>query len=137
MLHVRTFGSEPLGWEEHGRELAVIMDSFTRSSSFLPTIKCSNCNASIEISLMGDHVCSNGIPRFDDSIRSTSDAETSQYLLFPSLGCNLYAALLRCPLQAPRTVHRCSSLAICPRRPGSMHRWAVCERDVLKIKNLG
>jgi hypothetical protein len=29
----------------------------TRASSFLPTIKCSTCGHEIEISLMGDHVC--------------------------------------------------------------------------------
>ncbi|KAL8734630.1 MAG: hypothetical protein Q9181_003130 [Wetmoreana brouardii] len=28
------------------------------STSFLPTIKCSDCNIEIEISAMGDHVCS-------------------------------------------------------------------------------
>lgn len=32
-----------------------------RSSSFLPTIKCSDCSAEIEISRMGDHVCLGGL----------------------------------------------------------------------------
>ena len=31
-----------------------------RSSSCLPTIKCSDCNAEIEISRIGDHVCAEG-----------------------------------------------------------------------------
>lgn len=30
------------------------------STAFLPTIKCSDCNAEIEISAMGDHVCAKG-----------------------------------------------------------------------------
>lgn len=30
------------------------------STAFLPTIKCSDCNAEIEISAMGDHVCARG-----------------------------------------------------------------------------
>lgn len=29
-----------------------------RESAFLPTIKCSTCGREIEISMMGDHVCS-------------------------------------------------------------------------------
>ena len=29
-----------------------------RESAFLPTIKCSTCGRQIEISMMGDHVCS-------------------------------------------------------------------------------
>ncbi|KAI9823715.1 MAG: hypothetical protein M1832_002272 [Thelocarpon impressellum] len=33
------------------------MDYPGRPSSFLPAIRCSNCNAEIEISRMGDHVC--------------------------------------------------------------------------------
>lgn len=32
----------------------------TRSSSFLPTVKCSNCGVQIEISMMGEHFCSKG-----------------------------------------------------------------------------
>ncbi|KAI9850321.1 MAG: hypothetical protein M1824_003376, partial [Vezdaea acicularis] len=34
------------------------MADFNRPASFLPTIKCSNCNEEIEISMMGEHVCS-------------------------------------------------------------------------------
>ncbi|KAI9836514.1 MAG: hypothetical protein M1838_005011 [Thelocarpon superellum] len=34
------------------------MDQLGRPSSFLPSIKCSGCNAEIEISRMGDHICS-------------------------------------------------------------------------------
>ena len=29
-----------------------------RESAFLPTVKCSSCGRQIEISMMGDHVCS-------------------------------------------------------------------------------
>jgi hypothetical protein len=28
-----------------------------RESSFLPTIKCSQCGNQVEISMMGDHIC--------------------------------------------------------------------------------
>ncbi|MCJ1461642.1 hypothetical protein MMC07_000239 [Pseudocyphellaria aurata] len=38
--------------------MAAATATAARSSSFLPTVKCSNCNATIEISLMSDHVCS-------------------------------------------------------------------------------
>ncbi|KAL8794226.1 MAG: hypothetical protein Q9195_003180 [Heterodermia aff. obscurata] len=38
------------------------MDFATRPSSFLPSIKCSNCNAEIEIAMMGDHVCEQNRP---------------------------------------------------------------------------
>ena len=34
------------------------MAARSQMSGFLPTIKCSNCNIEIEISMMGDHVCS-------------------------------------------------------------------------------
>ncbi|KZF19640.1 hypothetical protein L228DRAFT_37523 [Xylona heveae TC161] len=34
------------------------MAAVSRPSLFLPTIKCSSCNAELEISAMGDHVCS-------------------------------------------------------------------------------
>ncbi|KAI6781686.1 Paxillin-like protein-like protein [Emericellopsis cladophorae] len=37
----------------------------TRESGFLPTIKCSQCGSQVEISMMGDHICS-------------GDSETSQ-----------------------------------------------------------
>lgn len=30
----------------------------TRESAFLPTIKCSQCGAQVEISMMGEHICS-------------------------------------------------------------------------------
>ncbi len=46
--------------EANGREMATVMAASARSSVFLPTVKCSNCNAKIEISLMGEHVCSQG-----------------------------------------------------------------------------
>ena len=35
-------------------------ETTTRASSFLPTIKCSQCSVEIPISHMGDHVCSQG-----------------------------------------------------------------------------
>lgn len=38
------------------------MANTTRASGFLPSIKCSNCNVEIPISLMGDHVCSQPPP---------------------------------------------------------------------------
>lgn len=44
--------------------MATVMAASARSSVFLPTVKCSNCNAKIEISLMGEHVCSQGIAQF-------------------------------------------------------------------------
>ncbi|KAL8348656.1 hypothetical protein RB601_002345 [Gaeumannomyces tritici] len=34
------------------------MAALDRQSSFLPTIKCSSCGNQIEISMMGDHICS-------------------------------------------------------------------------------
>ena len=34
------------------------MAASEQNSSFLPSIKCSNCGSEIEISRMGDHVCS-------------------------------------------------------------------------------
>lgn len=46
------------------RGMATIMAASSRSSVFLPTVKCSNCNATIEISLMGEHVCSQGTAQF-------------------------------------------------------------------------
>ena len=36
------------------------MANTTRASGFLPSIRCSNCNVEIPISMMGDHVCSQG-----------------------------------------------------------------------------
>lgn len=38
------------------------MANTTRASGFLPSIKCSNCNVEIPISMMGDHVCSQAPP---------------------------------------------------------------------------
>ncbi|KAG0652655.1 Paxillin 1 [Hyphodiscus hymeniophilus] len=38
------------------------MAGLGRTSSFLPTIKCSMCAADIEISQMGDHICKGGEP---------------------------------------------------------------------------
>ncbi len=29
----------------------------TRESSFMPTIKCSTCGREIQISMMGEHIC--------------------------------------------------------------------------------
>ncbi|TGO41593.1 hypothetical protein BHYA_0019g00220 [Botrytis hyacinthi] len=38
------------------------MADFMRSSSFLPTIKCSNCARDIQIAMMGEHICSGPPP---------------------------------------------------------------------------
>lgn len=38
-----------------------MMASIALSSHFLPTVKCSDCNAEIEISVMGEHICAQGI----------------------------------------------------------------------------
>lgn len=37
------------------------MASVALSSHFLPTVKCSDCNAEIEISAIGEHMCAQGI----------------------------------------------------------------------------
>jgi hypothetical protein len=37
------------------------MASAPRALSMLPAIKCSSCGVEIEISMMGEHVCSQGI----------------------------------------------------------------------------
>ncbi|KAF4125709.1 LIM domain [Geosmithia morbida] len=34
--------------------------AMTRESAFLPTIKCSQCGAQVEISMMGEHICATG-----------------------------------------------------------------------------
>lgn len=39
-----------------------IMADIMRSSSFLPTIKCSNCAEDIQIAMMGEHLCSGSVP---------------------------------------------------------------------------
>ncbi|PKS05848.1 hypothetical protein jhhlp_007677 [Lomentospora prolificans] len=39
------------------------MAALPRESAFLPTIKCSTCGRQIEISLMGDHICSESDPQ--------------------------------------------------------------------------
>ena len=60
-LHVRAFGLPCSNWEERGREEVVDIASTMRVSSMLPAIKCSSCGAEIEISMMGEHVCSQGM----------------------------------------------------------------------------
>lgn len=38
------------------------MADFMKSSSILPTIKCSSCAKDIQIAMMGEHICSESAP---------------------------------------------------------------------------
>lgn len=48
--------------EQERKKLVAIMAFAPRAFSMLPTIKCSSCGVEIEISMMGEHTCSQGMP---------------------------------------------------------------------------
>lgn len=50
------------------------------SSSFLPTIKCSNCAKDIQIAMMGEHICSDP-PAGEGKFEATS--YVVRYILNP------------------------------------------------------
>lgn len=52
------------------------MANLPRDSTLLPTIKCSTCGGQIEISLMGDHVCSGTDSQEGKSPRRLLDSES-------------------------------------------------------------
>lgn len=45
-----------------------------RQSGMLPTIKCSTCGNQVEISMMGEHVCSGVGPATDRELKSSSES---------------------------------------------------------------
>jgi len=50
------------------------MAGMPRESSFMPTVKCSSCGLQVEISMMGEHLCT-GPPEMPCTIHRALDAE--------------------------------------------------------------
>ncbi|KAK0613435.1 hypothetical protein B0T14DRAFT_279238 [Immersiella caudata] len=52
------------------------MATMPRESTFMPTVKCSTCGRQVEISLMGDHLCTGEAERMTPDADETPDAQS-------------------------------------------------------------